>query len=347
MGGTRVPKGRKHRCKRCSVTSASSALRCCQQRRVRPILHCLARPLAHGHVPSPHCGSECLEQTSCERRATWPSLALGYSRTCLYPALAPSLMLTLDTVQWIALGFAALAAGCVDAVVGGGGMIQLPAMFALAPQAWPAALLGTSKLASIAGTSGAAWHYARSRVPPWRIVLPATVIAFIAAAAGAWTVTHVPAEPLRLALPWVLLALLVYTAFSRAGTIHAPHPNRRRNAAVAGTGAGVIGFYDGFLGPGTGAFLKLLYVRGLGFDFLHAAAPAKLANVASNLAALLVFVWQGAVDWRLGVWMAACNFLGGQIGSRWALRRGSGFVRLCFLVVVSVLVVKTFWDAYF
>lgn len=255
-------------------------------------------------------------------------------------------MLTLDALQWSALGLAALAAGLVDAVVGGGGMIQLPAMFALLPQAWPAALLGTSKLASVAGTSGAAWHYARHKAPPWRTILPATLIAFFAAAAGAWTVSQVPAAPLRKALPWILLALLIYTALSRAGTIHAPHPDRRRNATVAGTGAGVIGFYDGFLGPGTGAFLKLLYVRGLGFDFLHAAAPAKLANVASNLAALLVFVAQGAVDWRLGAWMAACNFAGGQLGSRWALRRGSGFVRVCFLVVVGVLVVKTFLDAY-
>lgn len=255
-------------------------------------------------------------------------------------------MLSLDALQWGALGAAALAAGLVDAVVGGGGMIQLPAMFALLPEAWPAALLGTSELASVAGTSGAAWHYARHMAPPWRTILPATIMAFFAAAAGAWTVSQVPAAPLRMALPWVLLALLVYSVFSRAGTIHAPHADRRRNAVVAGTGAGVIGFYDGFLGPGTGAFLKLLYVRGLGFDFLHAAAPAKLANVASNLAALGVFIAQGAVDWRLGVWMAACNFAGGQLGSRWALRRGSAVVRRCFLVVVGLLLVKTFVDAY-
>lgn len=255
-------------------------------------------------------------------------------------------MLSSDPLQWLALGAAAGAAGLVDAVVGGGGMIQLPAMFALMPEAWPAAVLGTSKLASVAGTSGAAWHYARHKSPPWPIILPATGIAFVAAMAGAWTVSQVPAAPLRKVLPWVLLVLLAYTAFSKAGEVHAPSVDRRRNAVVAGGGAGVIGFYDGFLGPGTGAFLKLLYVRGLGFDFLHAAAPAKLANVASNLAALGVFVVQGAVDWRLGAWMAACNFAGGQLGSRWALRRGSRFVRRCFLVVVSLLVLKTFADAY-
>lgn len=255
-------------------------------------------------------------------------------------------MLSLDASQWALLGVAALAAGLVDAVVGGGGMVQLPAMFAVLPAAWPAALLGTSKLASVAGTLGAAWQYARHKTPPWKVILPATVLAFAGAAAGAWAVLQVPAAPLRRALPWILLALLLYSAVSRAGALHAPHPDRRRNAAIAGTGAGLIGFYDGFLGPGTGAFLKLLYARGLGFDFLHAAAPAKLANVASNVAALIVFIAQGAVDWRLGAWMAACNFAGGQFGSRLALRRGSLFVRRCFLLLVGLLVIKTFADAY-
>jgi len=198
-------------------------------------------------------------------------------------------MLAHELSLWLSLGAAALAAGLVDAVVGGGGMVQLPALFALLPEAWPAALLGTSKLASLCGTAGAAWHYARHQAPPWRTILPGTLLAFMAAMAGAYTVTQVPAGPLRGALPWVLLALLVYSGCSQAGTVHAPHPDRRRNTVVAGTGASLIGFYDGFLGPGTGAFLKLLYVRGLGFDFLHAAAPAKLANVASNLAALLIF----------------------------------------------------------
>lgn len=255
-------------------------------------------------------------------------------------------MLSLDPSQWALLGAAALAAGLVDAVAGGGGMIQLPAMFAVLPQAWPALLLGTSKVSSMAGTTGAAWHYARHKRPPWRVILPATLLAFAGAAVGAWAVTQVPAAPLRKALPWVLLALLVYTWVSTSGTVHAPHPNHRRNTAVAGAGAGLIGLYDGFLGPGTGAFLKLLYTRGLGFDFLHAAAPAKLANVASNVAALIVFIAQDAVDWRLGAWMAACNFTGGQFGSRLALARGSRFVRRSLLVLVSVLLVKTFADAY-
>lgn len=256
-------------------------------------------------------------------------------------------MLTLDPAQWALLGSAALAAGLVDAMVGGGGLIQLPMMFTALPQALPAVLLGTNKLAAVAGTAGAGWHYARRRPPPWPVVLPALALAFVGAALGAWAVTQVPAAPLRLALPWVLLALLVYTARSTAGAEHAPHADARRNRAVAGTGAAAIGFYDGFLGPGTGAFLKVLYTRGLGFDFLHAAAPAKLGNVASNLAALMVFVAQGMVDWRLGVWMAGWNFAGGQLGSRIALARGSRFVRRCFLLLVGLLVIKTFHDAYF
>lgn len=256
-------------------------------------------------------------------------------------------MLSVDPSQWGVLGGAALVAGLIDAMVGGGGLIQLPVMFTVLPQALPAVLLGTNKLAAIAGTAGAAWHYARHKPPPWAVVLPATLLAFVGAAAGAWAVMHVPAAPLRMALPWILLALLVYTAWSSTGTDHVPHPDQRRNTAVAGVGAGAIGFYDGFLGPGTGAFLKLLYTRGLGFDFLHSAAPAKLGNVASNVAALIVFIAQDVVDWRVGLVMAVCNFAGGQIGSRIALARGSVFVRRCFLVLVSLLVLKTFHDAYF
>jgi uncharacterized membrane protein YfcA len=250
------------------------------------------------------------------------------------------------TEQWFLLIGAAFAAGLVDSVMGGGGLIQVPALFAVFPGLAPAALLGTNKFAGCVGTLGAAVQYLRATAPRWSTVVPVIAAAFAAALAGAYAVTLVPADPLRKALPFVLLALLVYTLLSDAGFAHRPRFGRRREAAVAAGGAGAIGFYDGFFGPGAGAFYKLFFIRALGFDFVNAAAPAKLANVASNLAAVVVFLAKGLVIWKVALAMAAANFVGGQLGSRIALRYGNRFIRWAFLILVAVLIAKTFQDAY-
>ena len=247
---------------------------------------------------------------------------------------------------WVALGVAAFGAGVVDAVIGGGGMLQLPALFALLPGIAPPPLLGTNKFASAFGTTGAAVRYARSVPVPWRTVVPSMTIAFVTSLLGAYAVTLVPAEPLKMALPFVLATLLVYVWASGAGVEHAPKHSRRKTALIASSGTSAIGFYDGFLGAGTGAFYKILFVRGLGYSFLHAAAPAKFTNVASNLAAVLIFAVTGYIFWLLGLWMAVANFVGGQVGARIALRYGNDFIRYSFYVVVTVLIAKTFKDAY-
>jgi uncharacterized protein len=247
---------------------------------------------------------------------------------------------------WVALGAAAFCAGVVDAVIGGGGMVQLPALFAFMPSVAPPPLLGTNKFASAIGTTGAAIQYARSTSTPWRLVVPCMAIAFVAALAGAYAVTLIPAEPLKKALPFILAALLVYTWMSGAGKENAPKPSPAKAAVAATTGSTAIGFYDGFLGAGTGAFYKLLFVRGLGLSFLRAAAPAKFTNVASNVGAVVAFAATGYIFWVLGLFMALANFAGGQIGARVALRYGNDFIRTAFYVVVSLLIAKTFKDAY-
>ena len=247
---------------------------------------------------------------------------------------------------WVGLAAAAFCAGVVDAVIGGGGMVQLPALFAFMPSVAPPPLLGTNKFASAIGTTGAAIQYARSVATPWRIVAPCVAIAFVASLAGAYAVTLVPAEPLKKALPFILAALLVYVWASGAGRAHSPKHSRTKSAFIASSGSTAIGFYDGFLGAGTGAFYKLLFVRGLGFSFLHAAAPAKFTNVASNVGAVVAFALTGHIFWLLGLFMAAANFVGGQVGARLALRYGNEFIRRAFYVVVSVLIAKTFKDAY-
>ena len=244
------------------------------------------------------------------------------------------------------LGVVAFAAGIVDAVMGGGGMLQVPALFALFPGVAPASLLGTNKFASSIGTAGAALQYVRSLPPRWSTIAAVAIAAFLSSLIGAYVVTSIPPDPLRKALPFVLLALLLYSTFNKLGMTHAPRYTHRQEATVAATGAAAVGFYDGFFGPGAGAFYKLIFVRFLGFDFLNAAAPAKLANLASNLGAIPVFIFQGAWMWKVAMGMAVANFVGGQVGAHIALRYGNRLIRWAFLIVVAALVGKTFHDAY-
>lgn len=242
---------------------------------------------------------------------------------------------------------AALLAGLVDAVVGGGGLIQIPALFSTFGSVPPATLLGTNKLAGIWGTAVAAAGYARRVQIAWRTAVPAAGAAFLCAFAGAYTVTRIPPDFLRQLLPFILVAVAIYT-FRRKdfGTRHAPlHSGMQETSLALLTGA-AIGFYDGFFGPGTGSFLVFIFVRGFGLDFLGASAVAKVVNVACNMAALLWFGYSGHVIWQVGLMMAVCNIIGALLGTRLALRHGSVFVRKVFLGVVVVLIVKTSYDAF-
>ena len=245
------------------------------------------------------------------------------------------------------LAVAAFVAGLVDAVVGGGGLIQIPAIFAVFPKEVPATLLGTNKLASMCGTTVAAVKYARRVQVAWSAAAPAAIAAFVMAFAGAWTVTRVPADFVRSLLPLILLAVAVYTFKKKDfGSVHAPlHSGMTERLLAMGVGA-FIGFYDGFFGPGTGSFLLFLFVRFFGFDFLGASAAAKVVNVACNVSALIWFGYSDHLIWMLAALMAVCQVAGSLIGTRLALKHGSGFVRKLFLVVVSLLIVKTAYDSF-
>lgn len=243
----------------------------------------------------------------------------------------------------LAAGFA----GFVDAIVGGGGLIFVPALFASFPGAAPATLLGTNKSVSVWGTAFASWQYSRRIRLAWQRLLPGVAMAWLGAFVGAWTVTQIAPDFLRRLLPLVLLAVLVYTlARKDLGRAHQPRwQGRREMAALALVGA-VLGFYDGFFGPGTGSFFVFLLVRWLGYDFLHASAGAKWLNTASNAAALLLFAFQGHVWWHMALPLALANIAGSVLGTRLALRHGAGFVRLMFIGVVSALILKTGYDAF-
>jgi len=250
-------------------------------------------------------------------------------------------------MELLLVTLASLLAGFVDAIVGGGGLILVPALFAVFPNTHPATLFGVNKGASIWGTAAATLQFARRVELPWRALLPAAAICFAGSMLGAWTVTQISPDFLRRVLPLVLLGVLAYTlARKELGRHHVPRFKGRSEAMAASVLGVTIGFYDGFFGPGTGSFFVFLFVRWLGYDFLHASASAKLLNTTSNLAALMLFAWKGHVWWHFVVVMAVANVVGSLLGTRLALKHGSGFVRSVFIVVVSALILKTTYDAW-
>lgn len=247
----------------------------------------------------------------------------------------------------IFLLFAAFLAGFVDAVAGGGGLIQIPALFSTYSTTPPASLLGTNKLASITGTAAAWLRYRHRVVIPWQILRPMLISAFIFSLCGAGIATQINQKAFRLALPLVLSLLLIYVVTKpNLGTTHNPRHEKKGSFSVALTIGGIIGFYDGLFGPGTGSFLMLAYIRFFGFDFLHASAATKLVNMMTNLAALILFAAQGHVWWKIGLTMAFANIVGGWFGSLLATKHGNHFVRPIFILVVMGLIIKTGVDAF-
>jgi len=251
-----------------------------------------------------------------------------------------------DVWVLVALCIAAAMAGWVDAVSGGGGLLQLPALFVAFPSAEPVEALGTNKVSSVMGTAAATATYARKAPPDVRTALPMAVAAFIGAGLGALVASRVPAEAFRPIIVVLLIAVWLWTLLSpRMGqTQELRWQGHRRHYAVAIAAGLAIGFYDGILGPGTGSFLLIVLVAGLGYSFLNASSTAKVVNLGTNVAAIIVFGITGSILWLLGLLMGLCNMAGAIIGARMAIRRGSGFVRIVFLAVVGVLILRLAWD---
>jgi uncharacterized membrane protein YfcA len=239
----------------------------------------------------------------------------------------------------------AFLAGLVDAVVGGGGLIQLPLLLAVFPQAAIPVLFGTNKLSSIAGTVSAAWQYSRKISIPWRLAIPASTAALLGAAGGAALVSFIPSAALR---PIVLILLALVLAYTLLKPDFGKLAGKawlttNQQAWAAGIGFG-LGLYDGFFGPGTGSFLIFSFVRLFGMDLLHASASAKYVNLATNLAALIFFLAHQGVMWQLGLAMAVANITGAQLGTWVALRHGNRFIRSLLIIVVAALILKLSWD---
>jgi uncharacterized protein len=239
------------------------------------------------------------------------------------------------------LALAGLSAGFVDAVVGGGGLIQLPALVVAFPGAAPVQILATNKLGSVCGTTvSSATYYRRVRPDP-RTFLPLMALAFAGSLGGAVAASQIPKSAFNPIILVVLVLVGGYVLFKPTiGHVTELRFSGHHHTLAAMTAGLLIGFYDGALGPGTGSFFVFTLVGLLGYNFLESSAKARLANWATNVAALCVFVPQGAVMWRIGLVMGAANLLGGYLGARTAVARGSGFVRVFFIVVVVAFIVK-------
>lgn len=240
----------------------------------------------------------------------------------------------------LAVALISFAAGFIDSIVGGGGLLTTPALLLLFPEMAIVQVLGTTKAASCFGTSAAAISYAR-RIPlPMKPLLPACLVSGMAAYCGARVVSLLSPSVLRPAILVLLIGMALYTALK---------PNLGQNPDRIKTQPGylgmivtsmVLGFYDGFFGPGTGSILILLMILVFGFDFLTASGAAKFINGASNVGALVYFIPVGAVNWTLALPMALSNFLGGWFGSHTAISSGNQWIRRIFLAVVSALILR-------
>ncbi len=241
---------------------------------------------------------------------------------------------------------AALVAGWVDAVVGGGGLIQLPALLVgLGPGTAAVHSLATNKMASIFGTTTSSITYYRRVRPDLRTALPMAGFALVGALGGAAIALVLPSQAIRPVVVVALVGVLVHTVrHPTLGVATQLRHSGRRHHATAGTIGFVIGVYDGAVGPGTGSFLVFALVSLVGYAFVEASAKAKIANVATNLGALMVFVPQGVVLWRLGLVMGVANVLGGYVGARTAVARGARFVRAVFIVVSAALLLRLGYD---
>lgn len=242
---------------------------------------------------------------------------------------------------------AAFAAGFIDAIVGGGGLVQTPVVFLTFPQLPVASLLGTTKIPSFSGTAVSLYQYAKRVTIEWKLIAWIAVIAFASAMAGSWMVSRISNQTFK---PIILVALVIVAVYTYSKKNFGQQEEKLLpfyQALARGIACGLlIGFYDGFIGPGTGSFLVLAFIGLLGQDFLHASAHAKIVNLATNIASIIYFSSTGHIVYELAIPMAVCNMAGGFIGTRFALLKGNKFIRLFFLCVVCGTILRFGYDVF-
>jgi uncharacterized membrane protein YfcA len=244
--------------------------------------------------------------------------------------------------QWPLLFLTGMAAGFVDAIAGGGGLITLPVILSFGGD--PQQALGTNKLQATFGSGSAAWHYGRAGAVNLRESVRGCLLTFLGAALGTLGVQQVGTQVLRIVIPLLLLAVAGYTLLCPRLGHQDRHPRMTRARFDFNFGL-LLGFYDGCFGPGTGTFWTMAFVLALGFNLTRATAHTKAMNFASNLCSLLLFAAIGKVDYAAGAAMGVGQWLGARIGSKMVLARGTRFIRPVFITVVLALIVKLLYDA--
>lgn len=240
----------------------------------------------------------------------------------------------------------AFLAGYVDAIVGGGGLIQAPAGLILLPNESVARVIGSLKVPSFTGTFFAALQYLKKVKIPLKRGILFISIALIAAYTGSYLLTKMSNAFMKPVLFFVLVLLAIYTFTKKdfgqkANSLQGPFPLYKGALICL-----VIGLYDGFIGPGAGSLLVMAFITYLGFDFLQANAHAKLVNLATNLGSIILFVGKGSIIWSIAIPMAICNALGGIVGSKMAISKGNGFIRTIFLMVIIGTLCRLGYDLF-
>lgn len=239
----------------------------------------------------------------------------------------------------LSLVFFAFFAGLVDATVGGGGLILVPALLYAYPNANIASIFGTNKITALASASSSAYGFLQRVKLPWKLILPTMLSAFVFAYLGAISVSIIPKTLMQYAVFILLIAMTIYTFIKKdLGCVHTEvHVGKQQIALGIFFGA-LIGFYDGIFGPGSGSFFLFLFIKVFAFDFIHAVASAKLLNIATFISALIFFIPEGHVIWSASFYMIFSAMIGAYVGTKLAFKYGSGFIRIFFLILLLFLI---------
>jgi uncharacterized membrane protein YfcA len=251
------------------------------------------------------------------------------------------------TQEILLLCMVSFCAGFIDAIVGGGGLLQTPAMLIILPQYPVATLFGTTKIPSVTGTAFAAFKYSRKVNINWKLLCPIIVTAFTGALLGAYCITLIRSDVIKPVILVLLIGIAIYTYSKKNFGLHQEMTLTLAKQLIIGLGFGfAIGFYDGLIGPGTGTFFMLAFISLLGKDFLNSSANAKYLNVGTNIAAIIYFAKSGHILYEFAIPMAVFNLCGSFLGIRLALLKGNKFIRIFFLIVVSATILRFGWDIF-
>jgi uncharacterized membrane protein YfcA len=252
------------------------------------------------------------------------------------------------TAELITLCLAAFAAGFIDSIVGGGGLVQTPAILVTLPEQPVASLLGTTKIPSFSGTAMACFKYAKKVSLQWKLIWPMCAIALVAAMLGSYTVSMVSNSFMKPVIFAVLILVAIYTYTKKDfGSAVSKNMHPGHELIYGSLFALLIGFYDGFIGPGAGSFLVIFFISVIGFDFLKASAHAKFVNLATNIGSIIYFGGSGHILYQYAIPMAICNLSGSFIGSGLAIRKGNAFIRVFFLLIVLATILRFGYDIFF